>query len=327
MEKDIKLITVDLDGTLLNSKHQLSERNKKAIKKALEKGVQVVLATGKTRFAAEKLLEELGITSPGVFSQGLIIYNGDGTIRTSTVMNKNILRRIITFAEDRGFGVLAYSGNRILTRRADEVADKIAEYGEPKAESVGALVNHLDTTEINKVILYGQESKMAALRWQLSKQLDGEIHLTRANVNGILEVLPANTSKGKAVMRVMKDLNIPPENTMAIGDGENDIEMLQAVGTKVAMGNAVQQLKDIADQVVGSNDSDGVAQAIEMFVTGVIEEEKPEEKEETAKPEKTKAEAPAETKSDESAETKTEEAETKADDTKAEEKKTEEKSE
>ncbi len=300
MGKDIKLITVDLDGTLLNSKHELSERNKKAVKKAMEQGVQVVFATGKTRFAAEGLLEELDITSPGVFSQGLIIYNGDGTIRTNTVMDKKILRRIINFAEDRGFGVLAYSGNRILTRRADEVADKIAEYGEPKAESVGALVNHLDSTEINKVILYGQESKVAALRWQLSKQLDGEIHLTRANVQGILEVLPANTSKGKAVMRVMKDLNIAPQNTMAIGDGENDIEMLEAVGTKVAMGNAVQKLKDIADQVVGSNDADGVAQAIEMFVTGKIEDEKTDDtpKAEENKDTETQAEASTEAKSE-----------------------------
>ncbi len=278
MDKDIKLIAIDLDGTLLDSKHKLSERNKKAVKKAIEQGVQVMLATGKTRFAAEGLLEELGITAPGVFSQGLIIYNGDGTVRTSTVMDKAILRRIITFAEDRGFGVLAYSGNRILTRRADEVAEKIAEYGEPVAESVGALSNILDATEINKVILYGQESKIAALRWQLSKQLDGQIHLTRAAVTGILEVLPANTSKGKAVMRVMKDLNIPPENTMAIGDGENDIEMLEAVGTAVAMGNATQKLKDIADQVVGSNDADGVAQAIEMFVIGSTEDEKPSAK-------------------------------------------------
>jgi len=310
MDKDIKLIAVDLDGTLLNSKHELSERNAKAIKKAIEQGVQVVLATGKTRYAAEKLLDELGITSPGVFSQGLIIYNGDGTVRTATVMDKTIIRRIITFAEDRGFGVLAYSGNRILTRRADEVADKIAEYGEPEAESVGSLVNHLDTTEINKVILYGQESKIAALRWQLSKQLDGQVHLTRANVQGILEVLPANTSKGKAVMRVMKDLNIPPENTMAIGDGENDIEMLEAVGTKVAMGNAIQKLKDVADQVVGSNDADGVAQAIEMFVTGKIEDKKPDE--EDTKADDAKAEAKPETPDSDSKAEKSDDTEEKA---------------
>jgi len=273
---EIKLIVVDLDGTLLNSKHKMSDRNKTAIKKAIEKGVQVVIATGKTRASAVGLLEELGIKSPGVFAQGLIIYNGDGSVRNNTIMDKNILRQIITFAEDRGFGVLAYSGDRLLARRADEFAEEIAKYGEPMAEGVGALQNILDHTEINKVILYGQESKIPALRWQLSKQLDGQIHLTRSAVKGIIEVLPANSSKGKAVMRVMKDLNIPPENTMAIGDGENDIEMLQAVGTAVAMGNAIQKLKDVANQVVGSNDADGVAQAIEMFVIGKTEAENSE---------------------------------------------------
>ena len=286
--KDIKLIVIDLDGTLLNNKHTVSDRNKTAVKKAIEKGIQVVVATGKTRFSAVSILEELGIKSPGVFTQGLLIYNGDGTVRNSVVMDKNILRRIITFAEDRGFGVIAYSGDRILTRRADEFAEEIEKYGEPAPESVGALQNILDNTEINKVILYGQESKIPALRWQLNKQLNGQIHTTRSAVKGLLEVLPANSSKGKAVMRVMKDLNIPPENTMAIGDGENDIEMLQAVGTSVAMGNASQKLKDVASQVVGSNEEDGVAQAIEMFAIGKIEDEKPTEDKKTDKPAKAK---------------------------------------
>ena len=286
--KDIKLIAIDLDGTLLNSKHKMSDRNKTAIKKAIEQGVQVVIATGKTRLSAVGLLEELGIKSPGVFAQGLTTYNGDGSVRNNIVMDKNIIRQIITFAEDRGFGVLVYSGNRILARRLDEIAEEIAKYGEPMAEAVGALQNILDTTEINKVILYGLESKMPALRWQLSKQLDGQIHITRSAVTGMIEVLPANSSKGKAVMRVMKDLNIPPENTMAIGDGENDIEMLQAVGTSVAMGNAIQKLKDVASQVVGSNDEDGVAQAIEMYVIGKTEDKKPAE---ASKPDTTSAKA------------------------------------
>lgn len=279
MDKDIKLIAVDLDGTLLNSKHQLSEGNKKAIRAALAKGVQVVIATGKTRISFAAMLEELEIKSPGVYAQGLMIYNGDGSLRHQVTLDAAITRRVITFAEDRGFGVIAYSGDRLLTRRADEVAEKIAEYGEPAAESVGSLQNVLGNTTINKLIIYGQESKIPALRWQLSKQLDGQVFLTRAQVDGILEVLPAGSSKGKGVMRVMKEMNIPPENVMAIGDGENDIEMLQAAGTAVAMGNAVQKLKDVANQVVGSNDEDGVAQAIEMFVTGKLTTEKPAETE------------------------------------------------
>lgn len=312
MEKDIKMIAVDLDGTLLNSKHQLSERNKKAIKKAIEQGVQVVIATGKTRHAAVDLIEELDIKSPGVYLQGLAIYNGDGTLRNNAILDKNIIRRVITFAEDRGFGVLAYSGDRVMTRRADEVAEKLAAYGEPLAESVGALQNILDNTEINKLILYGQESKIAALRWQLSKQLDGQIHLTRAQVAGIVEVLPSNTSKGKGVMRVMKDLNIPPENTLAIGDGENDIEMLQAVGTGVAVGNAVQALKDVAAQVVASNDKDGVAEAIEMFVTGKIEDEPKVEETKDSQEETAKADKPEETTTEDTATTSDKEQEEKS---------------
>jgi hypothetical protein len=82
----------------------------------------------------------------------------------------------------------------------------------------------------------------------------------------MLEVLPPNGSKGDALRVLLDELNIPAEQVMALGDGENDIEMLQLAGIGVAVGNASPLLKAVADQVVASNDDDGVAEAIERFV-------------------------------------------------------------
>jgi len=268
MNNEIKLVAIDLDGTLLNSRHKLSARNRSAIESAQRQGVEVVLATGKTRHAAEDLIDSLGIDSPGIYMQGLITYNADGSVRTRIVMAKKSVSRVIALGEEFGFGALAYSDNRTFALRVDEFAIKMTEYGEPHVETIAAWPQLLDTLDINKVVLYGEENQVTTLRRAIDARLDGAVHVTRANVDGMIEVLPPNTSKGGAVKTLLEELGIDPSRALAVGDGENDIEMLQAVGIGVAMGNATQVLKDVADVIVPHNDEDGVAVALEEFVLG-----------------------------------------------------------
>ena len=268
MNNEIKLVAIDLDGTLLNSRHELSDRNRSAIKSALQLGVEVVIATGKTRHAAEDLIDSLGINSAGIYMQGLITYNADGSIRTRIVMANDTVLRVISLGNELGFGALAYSDNRTFALRVDEFAIKMTEYGEPHVETIADWHELLDTIDINKVVLYGEEHQVTTLRQAIDSGLDGAVHVTRANVDGMVEILPANTSKGRAVTTLMEELGIASSNALAIGDGENDIEMLQAVSVGVAMSNATQMLKDIADVIVPSNDEDGVAVALEEYVIG-----------------------------------------------------------
>ncbi|MDE2949447.1 MAG: HAD family hydrolase [Chloroflexota bacterium] len=268
MNNEIKLVAIDLDGTLLNSKHALSARNRSAIKSAQRQGVEVVLATGKTRHAAEDLIDSLGIDSPGIYMQGLITYNADGSVRTRIVMDQETVSRVIALGEEFGFGALAYSDNRAFALRVDEFAIKMTEYGEPHVETIADWLQLLDTFDINKVVLYGEENQVTTLRQAIDARLDGAVHVTRANVAGMIEVLPANTSKGQAVKTLLEELGMDPSKALAVGDGENDIEMLQTVGIGVAMDNATQMLKDAADVIVPNNDEDGVAVALEEFVLG-----------------------------------------------------------
>ena len=127
MNHNIKLVALDLDGTLLNSKHQMSKRNHCAIRRTIELGIEVVIATGKTRHAAEQLIEELGIVSPGVFMQGLITYNADGSVRRRIVMSNDVVDRVIALGKSCGFGALVYSDNRTFAERIDEIAIKMTE--------------------------------------------------------------------------------------------------------------------------------------------------------------------------------------------------------
>lgn len=264
----IELIVVDLDGTLLNSDHQMTERTEKALKAAMEQDVQIVIATGKTRISGTDIITRLGLTTPGIYLQGISIYKPDGTITHEKTLDPALARRVITFAEDRGFLVGAYSGTRILVRELQPGSEQLASlYHEPMPEAVGALQNILDEMPVNKLIIIKPDDarRITALRWQLSMQLDGQGRLVQA-LPDMLEVLPPGASKGAALKVILKELNIPADRVMAIGDGENDIELLQAAGLAVAVGNAVPALKEVADEVVGSNDEDGVAEAVERFV-------------------------------------------------------------
>ncbi len=266
-KKDIKLIVIDIDGTLLNSKMELSERNEKAIKAAAAKGVQIAFATGKSYNAAKHLFEKLELKAPGIFVQGLITYDASGSITHQQVLSTAVCRKVITFAEERGFYLLAYSGARVLTRTVNQrIYDEMAKYHEI-LEPAGSLYNLLGEVPINKIVAIGEDGRATkALRWQLNTMLDSSARVVQAGIAHMLEIVPAGVSKGSALKMLTKDLRIPADQVMAIGDAENDIEMIQFAGLGVAMGQADDAVKSHAKYVAPSHDEDGVADAIEKFI-------------------------------------------------------------
>lgn len=266
---DIKLIVIDVDNTLLNSSHELSERNERAIKTALAKGVRVMLATGKTHAACGWIIERLGIREPGIYSQGLAIQEPDGTIRHQQTLDPEIARKVITFAEDRGYAVIAYAQDRLLARSKTPYVEEIhTKWKETNVEYVGPLQNMLSGTPINKLVALSayDERKIKALRWQLDSQLDGTARLMSGGVPHMLEIIPLGGSKGTALKSLLRELSIHAKNVMAIGDAENDLEMIMVAGVGIAVANAQPALKEAADEITASNDDDGVAKVIERYV-------------------------------------------------------------
>ncbi|MFO7320922.1 MAG: HAD family hydrolase [Chloroflexota bacterium] len=261
----IELIAVDLDGTLLNSQHQLSERTVNALRKAMEHGVQVVLATGKTRRSAQEAIERLDLATPGVYLQGLILYNGDGSVRAQQQLEPELARQLVEFAGREAVALAAYSGLDIYTPKRSAQTDKLARYHEPLPQEIPAA--ELLALPINKILLIDEPERVSEVREQLAPQVEGRATLVQA-LDDMLEILPFGASKGAGLKRLLDDLGIAPERVLAIGDAENDIEMLQLAGIGVAVGNAMPQTKAAADFVVASNDEDGVAEAVERFVFG-----------------------------------------------------------
>ena len=266
----IRLIATDIDGTLLTPEHELSPRVEQALRGAIAQGIHLVLATGKSRAAGLSIIEKLGIPSHGIFLQGLTLYDEAGKLVHEQTLDPDLVRRVVTIAEDRGFGIIAYSANRILVRRRAPDTDAVLiPFHEPAPEVVGPLQNLAGVLPLNKLLFVGEGAAISALRWQLGHLIGSAGRLMQAGWPNMLELLPPGASKGAMLGRLLDDLSLKPSEVMAIGDAENDLEMVQMAGIGVAMGNATQHLKDVADFVTASNDQDGVAVALEKYIPGL----------------------------------------------------------
>lgn len=260
----IQLIALDQDGTLLDSNGRIPPQNITAIKKAIAQGIQVIIATGKTRWSAKAAIEQIGLHAPGVFTQGLVICDADGGVLHETTIPQETLLPILTYIEEKELPHLAYCSDQLRTPYHHSYSVMLhKKYHEPLPTVVGPLHDGLSRFHINKLLI-NDDANNDATRAELEQLFGAQVTVTQA-VPEYIEILPLGTSKGKGLRWLLNKLGVPETAVLAVGDGENDIEMLQMAGIGVAMGNAHAPVKAVADAVVASNDQAGVAEAIERF--------------------------------------------------------------
>jgi Cof subfamily protein (haloacid dehalogenase superfamily) len=266
LKPSIQLIVTDIDGTLLNSHHELSPRNAQALRAAITQGVGVILATGRPRTAKTvELIHTLELTTPGIFLQGGMICDAEGNILHQTAMDTDAALGLVRLGEMAGYTTMLYCGLDILIKEHNVHTLKLQSYSESPYQAVGDLQAQITPGRVNKVIFLDEPENIPGIRAHLSQHLNGSTKLVQTLPMAI-EVLPNTVSKGAALTWLLDDLGISPEEVMALGDAENDIEMLQVAGLGVAVANAMPATLAAADQVTASNDEDGVALAVEQFV-------------------------------------------------------------
>ncbi len=265
MTPPIELIALDLDGTLLDSQHRLRDRTVQTLHAAMAQGVHVVLATGKTPASDEPALSRLGLTLPGVYLQGLLVGDRQGTVLYERTLPPEAAQQTIAFAHDRGLTLVGYQRANILCEASNEYTDQLLHYNEPAPQPVGPFSQLPPETTFNKLIFIAEPEQIPAIRTELEPLLGSSASMVQA-IPTMLEVLPPGASKGDGLRRLLAMLHIPAAHVLAVGDAENDLEMIQLAGVGVAMGNALPNLKSVADYVTLSNDEDGVAEAIIRFV-------------------------------------------------------------
>lgn len=261
----IELIVLDLDGTLLMGNGRIHPQNTQAIRQAIAHGVPVMLATGKTRESAVELIAMLGLTTPGVFSQGMMICKADGAMMRLVLLDTAVTAITLNFAAEYNLSVIAYCVDGLRTTHDDYYSQILHnKYREPQSVICPDLRYQLDGLQITKLLISNATSDSAV--WtDLESRLNGRAAVVQA-VPQYIEAMPLDVSKGEGLGWLLAETGIDPAAVMAVGDGENDIEMLQMVGLGVAMGNAHDTVKAVADAVVGTNEAAGVAEAIARFV-------------------------------------------------------------
>ena len=270
-KKHIELIVSDIDGTLLNSNQVLSQRTIRAIHAAADAGVPMIIATGKALGPwREDVLPYLPSSNvcPRIYLQGLLITDHTGLEIYSRALEKNIILDAIQFAKRKDLTLVAYCGDRIVCESTDKHTDRLNFYKEPPPESIGDLARHAETLPIQKLIFMAQHDVVESIRPEVEAIFPPKSASLTAALSGMLEVLPPSSSKGSGVEWVLRNrLGLSEfSSVMALGDGDNDVEMLNLVGLGVAMGNAGPNAKAAANVTVSTNDEDGVAEAIEKYV-------------------------------------------------------------
>ncbi|KAK4523290.1 hypothetical protein GAYE_PCTG50G1183 [Galdieria yellowstonensis] len=246
--------------------------NVEAIRKVMKAGFPFILATGKARKGALdsvlELKEDLIKHGMGVFLQGLFVTSRDGKICHEKVLGNELALKVCELGKELGITVVGYERDRILCETRNEETDKVIPYHEPVPEAIGswkeAIVNR--GIKLNKMMFMAPPSQLDRIRPHIEQLLGNSCHITQA-VPGMLEVLPFGASKGEGLVRLLKSLDVPPSEVIAIGDGENDIEMFRYVDHSVAVANASPRVKAAAKYVTKkTNNNAAVAEALETFI-------------------------------------------------------------
>jgi len=264
-----KIIALDMDGTLLNEEKIVSDKTKEALKKAIEKGVKVVLASGRPIEGLKRYLEELNLMKE---DQYVLSYNGclvqetkSGKIICEFGLKGTDLHYFYDLSYNLGVNIHAFSPKRGL------ITPKNSKYTEVEATINGIKTNICDFStvredeDIIKIMFIDEPDILEKAIESLPKEIYDRYNVVRS-APFFLEVISKDAGKGVGLKALAHHLNIKQEEVIAVGDAGNDLDMIEYAGLGVAMANASENVKEIANYITGSNNEDGVAAVIEKFI-------------------------------------------------------------
>lgn len=266
----IKLIAIDLDGTLLTDDKKISLRNKEALQKARQRGIKVVLCTGRPLAGITPYLEELEMQGPGdysiTFNGGLVQKNDSGEIVAKAAMSYKDILDLVDLSQKLDLPLDVLSDADVLQLPTSNKHLSIYSHLNPLLTFHPALLEDLTKERLyNKAVVgYDQEY----LDQQIAKiplvyRDRYEVIKSRGN---LLEFMPKGITKAYGIEKLIQELGITQAQVMGIGDEENDLPMIEYAGLGVAMENAVDIVKQHANVITATNQADGVAAVVEKYV-------------------------------------------------------------
>lgn len=288
-----KIVAIDLDGTLLNSYGEITPKTKEVLKKAIEKGVQVVLASGRPVSAIENIANEIGAEEYLISGNGALVYDiKEKEVVYDKFLTKEQVLEIVDICEENSIFCNVYTEAEVIAKTLNYNVlfyhKENAKKPEGKRTNINIVLNmrkyiedlddnarflKMTVCDPNRFIFNGIIRKLRNI--DTIDVLDVS-HMSRKTIKDgtddvqieyfYTEITNQNVNKWTAIEYLLEKQNIKPEEVMAIGDNVNDKEMIENAGLGVVMGNSSPQMKEIADIVVSDNNSDGIVEAVEKFI-------------------------------------------------------------
>ncbi|MGM7722447.1 Cof-type HAD-IIB family hydrolase [Metabacillus sp. Hm71] len=263
-----KMIVLDLDDTLLRDDHSISARTKQSLMEAQEMGVKVVLASGRPTFGMKHIAEELSLAEYGSY---ILSFNGGKIINCrnleevfSSTLTPEAVCDLYHISRREDVFIHTYVGDEIVTETENP-------YTTIESDLTGLPIRVVDsftkavTEPVVKVLMVEAPKKLKDLESKLQAELESEFSVMRSKPY-FLEFTEKGVTKGTSLNQLIQLLGIKREEVIAIGDSYNDLAMIEFAGLGVAMGNAPEEIKEIANFVTDTNMNDGVAKVVEEFV-------------------------------------------------------------
>lgn len=264
-----KIIALDMDGTLLNEKKVITDRTKAAIKAAREKGVKVVLASGRPIDGLKKFLNELELIDNDEY---VLSYNGCLVQETKSekaicemCLKGSDLHYAYEISKELNVNIHAFSADKGL------ITPKNSKYTEVEAEINGIDITVCDFNEINendvivKIMYIDEPEILDPAIEKHPKELAEKYYLAKSTPY-FFEIINKDGNKGVGLKALADHLGVEASEIIAVGDAGNDLAMIEYAGLGVAMGNANKDIKKVANYITKSNEEDGVAHVIEKFI-------------------------------------------------------------
>jgi Cof subfamily protein (haloacid dehalogenase superfamily) len=278
----IRLLAVDIDGTLLNPQFQIAERDLAALRRASDEGIEIVVVTGRRHTFALPIVQQLGLDLWVISSNGAITRSLSGETFHRDLLPAETCRKLcLAMREFRGNTVLTFdteSKGAIVLERMDELTASIQRWLEKNLQYIDFVIPIEDslTTDPVQAMFCGPIARMhQAMDMLATSALSQDTTVLRTEYPvrdlSIVDVLNHGCSKGHALERWARHRGIAREEVMAVGDNFNDIEMLAFAGLPFIMGNACEELRRNGWSVTLPNDQCGVAAAIEQVLGARVE--------------------------------------------------------
>ncbi|MEE0866629.1 MAG: Cof-type HAD-IIB family hydrolase [Clostridia bacterium] len=264
----IKAIFIDIDGTLRDSDRNLSSRTINAVKKVTDKGILVILCSGRPRKYTEQISRECFASKYIITSSGGMIYdyeenkvlyvnemNKEALIKLYEIANPEDVRYIMNVGEGRVVNKVKHADQEI--QLDEDIKDFV--YNNPVVQCT---IADSDIDKIKNLIPKIDKVENVEIKNRHKSLLDDKF---KDDKTVFCDIANINSNKGNAVKKLLEILNIPKEDTIAIGDDNNDLSMFEQVGYRVAVDNAIDIVKEKADEITLSNDEDGVAVYLEKL--------------------------------------------------------------